>query len=308
MKFFDIKNIELEKSIFDRIVYPALRNVYNVRGKNKQIGVLVKTLNLFNMPQERLQKYLKEATDTMKISINKDFRNNQKFTLNSLGHKAVTLVPDYFYFVFTEVDDEDLIIRNNRKIMPKEVKYYLYRLTKDTMAEGFSGTRYYHRNYFLSGFKNEYKKATGRTLTTHKIGHMNKILAKYNYIIRDINNKTYIGPGNPFFNSKHISNDSRAFIKNMPKNENRSVLNNQLHELTQENNMLKDINKALQNDSKNIDKIKDELKSKEQEHRIMINQIMDLQSKYSDSRKDLQELKDQYIKDRARVLEDDSNK
>jgi hypothetical protein len=232
MKLFKIKKKESEKILITKLVVPAMENVYSRKGHQKQLGILIKTLNLFDLSKDQAKAYTEEYLNKFNIKMDKEYRRVNKFVLDSIGFNNSSIVEDYFYFVLQKVKDEDLIYKNDKNILHREVKYYLYRLTKKILEASISGKAKLRRNYFLAtGFKNQYKKMTGRALNRDKIAHLNKILEKYEYIVKDDDNYSYIGMKNPFFYCTYISNACKHYIKNMPKKE-KGELNNAMKKVS----------------------------------------------------------------------------
>lgn len=269
MKPFMTQDKTLQKRLIERIAIPAMKGVYSKKGHQKQISVLVKTVNLFNLIGDDDQKYKKMCLSRVGLSMDKEFKRVNEFTKDNIDGKKIKIVEDYFYFVLNEIKDTDLVYKNNKNILPIEVKYYLYKNTRVILDNSISGKRRLARNYFKSGFEKDYKKATGRVLNDHKIAHLNKILEKYNYIVKDDANYSYIGTNNPFYYSSSITDASRSFISNLPKNK-RTELNNEVHNLKRENIMLTKIAEKVKEKNIQIEKLQQKVEAFEEEHQILI--------------------------------------
>lgn len=107
--------------------------------------------------------------------------------------------------------NELIIETKKQKIQSKEVAYLTKRITTKIGNKNFAVIS---RNYFLSdGFKKSYKKATGRTINEHKIGHIINFFEKHNFfkVARKYKKDKKWQPlsfsmasGNPYFLEKKV--------------------------------------------------------------------------------------------------------
>lgn len=232
-----------------RLTYSGL-----ILNKRKKISKIMKTVQLFNFNNKK--EYFDALIKANDLHYTDQEVRNIKEYLDVKSSHTITI--ENYDFICQEINEDDLEYSKGKMLIYREIQFFLYKLSKYIIT--LDGKRVLARNYLIK-FKDGYKKNTKRTLNTHKIGHMLKILEKYEYLDLSLDHRIFrIGKNHPLFYTDCISEVNRQCVLAAPDTEllktNTEEIKTLLRDMSRENVLLKD--NVLEKDVE-ISKLKKEM-------------------------------------------------
>jgi hypothetical protein len=228
-----------------------------------------RVLKMLGLPQEVCERKMQEDygcpnRDLIKHAI--QLTNSLESSVFETNSPFVDIYCTYHIDEMLDAKD-DLLLYQTKKgdrkyITLKELHYYYFRLNKQVFsAGGYDMTT--ARNYFLSpGFKNEYKKQTNRTISSHKIALFHRILNKYDlirvYQVKKKPNLYVLGKKNPcYWFQGVLENEDMAVVNKLIKDNKYHVVNLtpkdlKIKKLEEKNEEAKEEIKALNKEIENL--------------------------------------------------------
>jgi len=244
----------------------------------KRKCVAAKTALLIDMPRDRtartLLRFKRENNLTYTVE---EFEQYQTYIK---GRSFNLINYDMFYFVHKEVEMKDLEYRTGKFLRYEEVQTYLFKITAALCDNKYSGKRILKRNYLL---KLNYEHFTKRKLSNNKIGHLNKILCKYNYIQIQGDNTYLFGKNNPFFHttlmseanrklSLHLSEDKSPTTSEKVRQaeQDKNNIARAYHQQTEEINIYKS---ELQGSQAEIERLNKEIHEVQRQNKVLLQSL-----------------------------------